>query len=69
MLYKAIPVRPVMGPEVFQAARKTEKEIAAVKGGLIQEYYQSLVIVDTLLLLFVAYFFFFFVLCYRAELL
>ncbi|KAG0286011.1 hypothetical protein BGZ96_009842 [Linnemannia gamsii] len=31
VLYKVIPVRPVMGHEVFQAARKSEKAIAANK--------------------------------------
>lgn len=43
MLYRVIPARPVMGPEVFQAARRSEKEIRGMKGGLIQEYYRNLV--------------------------
>ncbi|KAF9911721.1 hypothetical protein EC991_002449 [Linnemannia zychae] len=42
VLYKVIPARPVMGPEVFQAARRTEKEISAMKGSHIQDYYRSL---------------------------
>ncbi|KAG0051857.1 hypothetical protein BGZ83_003258 [Gryganskiella cystojenkinii] len=42
ILYKAIPAKPVMGPEVFQSARKTEKEISAMKGAKVQEYYRSL---------------------------
>ncbi|KAF9138030.1 hypothetical protein BGX30_009668 [Mortierella sp. GBA39] len=41
VLYKVIPSRPVMGPEVFQAARRSEKEIRGMKGGLIQEYYRN----------------------------
>ena len=43
VLYRVIPARPVMGPEVFQAARRSEKEIRGMKGGLIQEYYRNLV--------------------------
>ncbi|KAG0374942.1 hypothetical protein BGX24_009731 [Mortierella sp. AD032] len=42
VLYKLIPARPVMGPEVFQAARKSEQEINAIKKNYIQEYYRSL---------------------------
>ncbi|KAF9095689.1 hypothetical protein BGX23_000100 [Mortierella sp. AD031] len=42
VLYKVIPARPVMGPEVFQAARKTEKEIGAIKKSNIQDHYRSL---------------------------
>jgi len=41
--YNVIPVKPVMGPEVFQTARKTEKEIDAMKGAKVREYYRSLV--------------------------
>lgn len=43
VLYKVIPARPVMGPEVFQAARKSAKEIEEMKGAHIQEYYRNLV--------------------------
>ncbi|KAF9926652.1 hypothetical protein FBU30_003796 [Linnemannia zychae] len=42
MLYKSIPPRPVTKPEVFQAARKSEKEIAAMKESQVQEYYNNL---------------------------
>lgn len=42
-VYKGIPAKPVMGPEVFQAARKSEKDIRVIKSGKVQEYYQSLV--------------------------
>lgn len=59
MFYKVIPARPVMGHEVFQAARKSEKEIAAMKGSHIQEYYRSLVNVDSFLSLFCFLFFVF----------
>ncbi|KAF9124247.1 hypothetical protein BGW39_008337 [Mortierella sp. 14UC] len=45
VLYKVIPARPVMGSEIFQAARKSEKEISAMKGSHIQEYYRSLNII------------------------
>lgn len=52
VLYKVIPARPVMGPEVFQAARKSTKEIGGMKGGHIQEYYRNLVSMVFSLLLF-----------------
>ncbi|KAG0065244.1 hypothetical protein BGZ89_008495 [Linnemannia elongata] len=42
VLYKVIPARPVMEPEVFQAARRGEKEIDGMKGSHIQEYYRNL---------------------------
>ncbi|KAG0199016.1 hypothetical protein BGX28_007625 [Mortierella sp. GBA30] len=43
VFYKVIPARPVMGPKVFQAARKSEDEIRALKGKpQVQEYYRSL---------------------------
>ncbi|KAF9194553.1 hypothetical protein BGZ51_009116 [Haplosporangium sp. Z 767] len=42
-LYKAIPSRPVMGPQIFQAARKSEEEIRAIKGKpQVQQYYRAL---------------------------
>lgn len=44
VLYKAIPARPVMAPSVFQAGRKSEDEIRAIKGKpQVQAYYRSLV--------------------------
>ncbi|KAF9955016.1 hypothetical protein BGZ72_004102 [Mortierella alpina] len=43
VLYKAIPARPVMAPSVFQAGRKSEDEIRAIKGKPhVQAYYRSL---------------------------
>ncbi|KAF9923764.1 hypothetical protein BGZ67_009662 [Mortierella alpina] len=43
VLYKAIPARPVMAPSVFQAGRKSEDEIRAIKGKpQVQAYYRSL---------------------------
>ncbi|KAG0258955.1 hypothetical protein BG011_002958 [Mortierella polycephala] len=43
VLYKVIPSRPVMGPQVFQAARKSEEEIRAFKNKpQVRQYYQSL---------------------------
>ncbi|KAI7824777.1 hypothetical protein BC939DRAFT_134718 [Gamsiella multidivaricata] len=43
VLYKAITPRPVLSAQSFQEARKSEEEIAAMKGKQVQEYYQSLV--------------------------
>lgn len=51
-IHTVIPAQPVMGPEVFQAARKTEKEISAIKSGKVQEYYQSMVCFPFLLSFF-----------------
>ncbi|CAO3575143.1 unnamed protein product [Mortierella alpina] len=43
VLYKAIPARPVTAPSVFQAGRKSEDEIRAIKGKpQVQAYYRSL---------------------------
>ncbi|KAF9970603.1 hypothetical protein BGZ65_011013, partial [Modicella reniformis] len=42
VVYKGIPSRPVMGSQVFQAARKSEAEIKAIKGERLREYYRSL---------------------------
>lgn len=42
VLYKAIPVRPVIGAHVFQSARKSKQAINAIKGkSQVQEFYRT----------------------------
>ncbi|KAG0340376.1 hypothetical protein BG000_000067 [Podila horticola] len=42
VLYKAIPVRPVIGAHVFQSARKSKQAIGAIKGmSQVQEFYRT----------------------------
>ncbi|KAG0021598.1 hypothetical protein BGZ82_011292 [Podila clonocystis] len=42
VLYKAIPVRPVIGAHVFQSARKSEQEMGAFKSmPQVQEFYRT----------------------------
>lgn len=42
VLYKAIPVRPVIGAHVFQSARKSEQAMGAIKGmPQVQEFYRT----------------------------
>ncbi|KAG0025800.1 hypothetical protein BGZ81_006843 [Podila clonocystis] len=42
VLYKAIPVRPVIGAHVFQSARKSEQEMGAIKSlPHVQEFYRT----------------------------
>jgi len=42
VLYKVIPVRPVIGAPVFQSARKSEQVIGAIKGmPRVQEFYRT----------------------------
>ncbi|KAG0088432.1 hypothetical protein BGZ93_001395 [Podila epicladia] len=42
VLYKAIPVRPVIGAHVFQSARKSEQAVDALKGmPQVQEFYRT----------------------------
>ncbi|KAF8929115.1 hypothetical protein BGZ52_002571 [Haplosporangium bisporale] len=42
ILYKAIPVRPIIGAPVFQSARKSEQVIGAIKGmPRVQEFYRA----------------------------
>ncbi|GJJ69676.1 hypothetical protein EMPS_02024 [Entomortierella parvispora] len=41
-VYIGIPAKPVMGADVFQAARKSGKDIRAIKSSKVQEYYTSL---------------------------